>query len=125
MKYQAELMSYVATTNVPKITVIMGDSFGVGNYAMCGRSMGPRFLFTWPTARVSADSVDEMREGLEDDKACEKLDREVSPVFGSSRIWDDGVVLPKDTRQVLIQTLVASMTHKETPKSAMKNVVRL
>lgn len=125
VKYQAELMSYVATTNVPKITVIMGDSFGVGNYAMCGRSMGPRFLFTWPTARVSADSVDEMREGLEDDKACEKLDREVSPVFGSSRIWDDGVVLPKDTRQVLIQTLVASMTHKETPKSAMKNVVRL
>ena len=128
VKYQAELMSYVATTEVPKITVIMGDSFGVGNYAMCGRSMSPRFLFTWPTARVSIDSVENMREETTSnisDGTEHNIDKESSPVYGSSRLWDDGVIMPKDTRQVLIQSLVASMTHKETPKSAMKNVIRL
>ena len=103
----------------------MGNSFGVGNYAMCGRSMSPRFLFSWPTARVSIHSVDDMRETMEDEKHLQRLEREVTSVYSSSRIWDDGVVLPKDTRQVLIQSLTASMMHKQTPKSSDKNVVRL
>ncbi|XP_066932528.1 methylcrotonoyl-CoA carboxylase beta chain, mitochondrial-like [Clytia hemisphaerica] len=126
IKYQAELMSYVATTQVPKITIIMGNSFGVGNYAMCGRSMSPRFLFSWPTARVSIHSVDDMKQTINnDEKHLQRLEREVTSVYGSSRIWDDGIVLPKDTRQALIQSLTASMMHKETKKSSNKNVVRL
>lgn len=126
IKFQSEMMSYVATTNVPKLTIIMGDSFGVGNYAMCGRSMSPRFLFTWPTARVCIDYIDDVKIAFgNNEKAKNRLDDQYTAIFSSSRIWDDGVILPKDTRQTLILALTAAMTHKETPKSADKNVVRL
>jgi len=126
VKFQAELMSYVASSKVPKLTVIMGNSFGVGNYAMCGRSMSPRFLYSWPAARVCIDDVTDMMTSFEDDEESrDRLGKESSSLYGSSRLWDDGVILPKDTRNVLIQSLIASMTHKETTKSADKSVVRL
>jgi 3-methylcrotonyl-CoA carboxylase beta subunit len=119
----AKMVTAVACADVPKITVIIGGSFGAGNYAMCGRAYAPRFLFTWPNARISvmggeqAASVlatvkrDRMeREGeswsAEDEAAFktpirEGYEREGHPYFATARLWDDGIIAPSDTRRVL------------------------
>lgn len=125
IKYQSELMSYVATSKVPKITFLIGSSFGVGNYSMCGRSMNPRFLYSWPTASISIDDIESTKAYIEDDDQMKKFENQTSCFYGSSRVWDDGVILPVDTRKILSLSLVASMTHKEPTKSSDKNVVRL
>ena len=113
----------VACANVPKVTVIVGGSYGAGNYAMCGRAYGPRFLFTWPNARcsvmggVQAASVlaTVRRDNIEaegktwsaEDEAkfkqpvLEAYDREGHPYYGTARIWDDGIITPAETRRVL------------------------
>jgi 3-methylcrotonyl-CoA carboxylase beta subunit len=121
----------VACADVPKLTVIIGGSFGAGNYAMCGRSYDPRFLFMWPNARISvmggeqAASVlatvkqDQLaRSGAtmsSDEEAAFKqpiLDRYESqghPFYASARLWDDGVIDPVDTRQTLALALSAAL----------------
>jgi len=119
----AKLVTAVATARVPKITLIVGGSFGAGNYGMCGRAYGPRFLFTWPNARVSvmggeqAASVlatlrrDNMEaEGKswssEEEDAFKapiraKFETEGSPYYATARLWDDGIIAPAQTRRVL------------------------
>ena len=119
----AKLVTAVACARVPKITVIVGGSFGAGNYGMCGRAYSPRFLFTWPNARISvmggeqAASVlatvrrDNLEaEGLEwspDQEEAFKAplraqyETEGHPYFATSRLWDDGIILPTETRRVL------------------------
>lgn len=123
IKFQSELMACVATTQVPKLTIIMGKSFGVGNYAMCGRSMSPRFLYLWPTASISAE--EDLSEYAENEEQRKKLEEQSSCFYSSSYIWDDGVILPSDTRKVLSLSLVASITHKQCDRSSDKNVLRL
>ena len=114
----------VATTRVPKLTLVIGGSFGAGNYAMAGRAYGSRFLWMWPNARISVMGGEQAanvlltikqdqlaREGkpaLSAEEAVEfkrplleKYDREGSPYHSSARLWDDGVIDPLDTRQVL------------------------
>lgn len=125
IKYQSELMSYVATSKVPKITFIIGNSFGVGNYSMCGRSMNPRFLYSWPTASIAIDDIESAKTYVDNEEEMRKLEDESNCFYGSARVWDDGVILPSETRKILSLSLVASMTHKEATKSADKNVVRL
>jgi 3-methylcrotonyl-CoA carboxylase beta subunit len=122
-KHGAKMVTAVATTRVPKLTVVIGGSFGAGNYSMCGRAYGPRFLWMWPASRVSvmggpqASSVlaTVKREQLEgrgeewsaDDEAAfrapiaEQFETQGSPYYSTARLWDDGIIDPADTRTVL------------------------
>ncbi len=127
----AKMVTAVSTVAVPRFTVIIGGSFGAGNYGMCGRAYDPRFLFTWPNARVSvmggeqAASVlvtikrDQLaREGrsltaAEEEEIrrpiLEKYEREGHPWYGTARLWDDGVIDPRETRQTLALAISASL----------------
>jgi 3-methylcrotonyl-CoA carboxylase beta subunit len=117
-KNGAKLVTAVATASVPKITVLIGGSFGAGNYGMCGRAYGPRFLFTWPNARISvmggeqAASVlatvhrDAERWTPEEAEAFkapirDRYEREGNPYHASARLRDDGIIDPAQTRDVL------------------------
>ena len=120
VKHGAKFVQAVSTVNVPKVTVVIGSSNGAGNYAMCGRAYGPRFLFTWPNARVSVMGAEQAagvmvtikrqaleREGKklspEEAEAIakpvrEQYEREGHPYYGTSRLWDDGIIDPAETR---------------------------
>ncbi len=127
----AKMVMAVACANVPKFTVIIGGSFGAGNYGMCGRAFGPRFLWMWPNARISVmggeqaatvlatvrrDNV-EARGGSwseteeEEFKAPIRTQYETQghPYYASARLWDDGVIDPAQTRRVLALALSASL----------------
>ncbi|XP_031561155.1 methylcrotonoyl-CoA carboxylase beta chain, mitochondrial-like [Actinia tenebrosa] len=121
IKDQAKMMHAVACAQVPKITVIVGGSYGPESYAMCGRSFDPSFLYTWPSAKVAMDTVDNLvlkyksqyaeSAGEGDDvnkEARTKFQSESNVYYGSSRLWDDGVILPQDTRKFLGMSLRAS-----------------
>ena len=127
----AKLVTAVATAQVPKITVVIGGSFGAGNYGMCGRAYDPRFLFMWPNARISvmggeqAAGVlaqvkrDQLEAGgeswsEEDERAfkqpiIDNYETQGHPYYASARLWDDGVIDPADTRMVLGLSLSACL----------------
>ncbi len=127
----AKMVTAVACANVPKITIVIGGSFGAGNYAMCGRAYSPRFLFLWPNARTSVMGGEQAasvlstlrRDGIEakggawsaqDEEAFKapiraRYEEEGSPYFSTARIWDDGVIDPRDTRRIVALTLAASL----------------
>ncbi len=120
----AKLVHAVANSVVPKFTVIIGGSFGAGNYGMCGRAYEPRLLWMWPNARISVMGGEQAatvlatvkreqlaREGKvlspEEERALrqpilDKYDHEGSPYYSTARLWDDGVIDPRDTRRVLV-----------------------
>jgi len=130
-RHGAKMVHAVACADVPKFTVIIGGSYGAGNYAMCGRSYDPRFLFMWPNARISvmggeqAASVlatvkndqlardgEPMSEAEEDafkQPIRDRYDAQGHPYYASARLWDDGVIDPVDTRRVLSLALAASL----------------
>jgi 3-methylcrotonyl-CoA carboxylase beta subunit len=97
----------VATCNVPKITIIVGGSYGAGNYGMCGRAYEPRFLFMYPNARISVMGGDQAAFVLssvgktDPEEIRTKYELEGHPYYSSARLWDDGVIDPRDTRAVL------------------------
>ena len=111
----AKLVTAVACAQVPKFTVVIGGSFGAGNYAMCGRAYSPRQLWMWPNARISvmggaqaARVLSTVRGELSDAEReqfeapiVERYEREGSPYYSTARLWDDGVIDPRDTRRVL------------------------
>ncbi|MBN3301160.1 MCCB carboxylase, partial [Amia calva] len=101
LKAQASMMSAVACSSCPKITVVIGGCHGAESYAMCGRSFEPNFLFLWPSARVSMMGAGYSEQHEEEEEVIHKqLQEESSAFFSSARMWDDGVILPEDTRQV-------------------------
>ncbi|KAJ2440664.1 Methylcrotonoyl-CoA carboxylase beta chain, mitochondrial, partial [Coemansia sp. RSA 2424] len=125
------LVTAVACARVPKLSVLVGGSFGAGNYGMCGRAFSPRFLWMWPNARISvmggeqaASVLSTVRgdalaargaapESAADDAEfrrpiIDKYEREGHPYFSSARLWDDGVIRPEDTRRVLGLALAAT-----------------
>ncbi|MBU6253485.1 MAG: methylcrotonoyl-CoA carboxylase [Alphaproteobacteria bacterium] len=125
-KHGAKLVTAVATATVPKITVLIGGSFGAGNYGMCGRAYDPRFLFSWPNARISvmggeqAASVlatvhrDATRWSADDAEAFkapirQKYEDEGNPYYATARLWDDGVIDPVQTRDVVALALNAAL----------------
>ncbi len=121
----AKLVTAVACTVVPKFTVVIGGSFGAGNYGMCGRAYDPRFLWMWPNARISvmggeqAASVLATVAGREDDEAFkapirDQYETQGSPYYATARLWDDGVIDPADTRRVLGMGLAAA-AHAPVP----------
>jgi 3-methylcrotonyl-CoA carboxylase beta subunit len=120
----AKLVTAVSTTNVPKFTVIIGGSFGAGNYGMAGRAYGPRQLWMWPNARISvmggqqaARVLSTVRGGFASDAErdafeapiLEKYEREGSPYHSTARLWDDGVIDPADTRRALALGISAAL----------------
>ncbi|MET0597337.1 MAG: carboxyl transferase domain-containing protein [Mesorhizobium sp.] len=127
----AKLVTAVATAKVPKVTMIVGGSFGAGNYGMCGRAYSPRFLWMWPNARISVMGGEQAatvlalvrREGIErkggrwsaEEEAefrrpiLEKYEREGHPLYSSARLWDDGIVDPARSREVLALSLSAAL----------------
>ncbi|XP_076860006.1 biotin-dependent 3-methylcrotonyl-coenzyme A carboxylase beta1 subunit isoform X2 [Brachyhypopomus gauderio] len=109
LKAQGAMMSSVACASTPKITVVIGGCHGVDSYAMCGRSFDPNFLFLWPNAKVSILAPDFAGTLEQDeDKALhinKQLKEESSAFYSSGRLWDDGVILPQDTRKVLSKCL--------------------
>jgi acetyl-CoA carboxylase carboxyltransferase component len=119
----AKMVTAVACAEVPKFTVIIGGSFGAGNYAMAGRAYQPRFLWTWPNSRISvmggqqaARVLSTVRGGLADaDRDAfeapilEKYEHEGSPWYATARLWDDGVIDPLDTRRVLALGIEAAL----------------
>ena len=122
-RHGAKMVTAVATARVPKVTVIIGGSYGAGNYAMCGRAYGPRFLFTWPNARISVmggpqaagvlatvrrDNIEaEGKAWSAEEEAAfkqpilDQFEREGHPYFATARLWDDGIIMPHETRRVL------------------------
>jgi len=127
----AKMVTAVATAKVPKFTVIIGGSFGAGNYGMCGRAFGPRFLWMWPNARICVMGGEQAagvlatvkRDGIEARGGAWSAEEEATfkqpildqfgaqshPYYASARLWDDGVIDPADTRRVLALGLSASL----------------
>jgi 3-methylcrotonyl-CoA carboxylase beta subunit len=113
-KHGAKMVTAVACARVPKLTVIIGGSFGAGNYAMCGRAYAPRFLWMWPNARISVMGGDQAASVLatvgseEADRVRDQYEHQGSPYYSTARLWDDGVIDPADTRRVLGLALSAA-----------------
>jgi acetyl-CoA carboxylase carboxyltransferase component len=120
----AKLVMAVASAEVPKFTILIGGSFGAGNYAMAGRAYQPRFLWSWPNSRISvmggaqaARVLSTVRGGFADDTErdafeapiLETYEREGSPYFATARLWDDGVIDPFDTRRILALGIEAAL----------------
>ena len=130
-KHGAKMVTAVACANVPKLTVIIGGSFGAGNYGMCGRAYDPRFLFMWPNARISVMGGEQAAGVLAQVKADQKAregtpwsqeeqnrfkqpildnyEKQGHPYYASARLWDDGVIDPADTRTVLGLSLASAL----------------
>ncbi|RVT94298.1 carboxyl transferase domain-containing protein [Sphingomonas crocodyli] len=140
-KHGAKLVTAVATAQVPKITVLIGGSFGAGNYGMCGRAYSPRFLFSWPNARISvmggeqAASVlatvhrDADRWSPEEAEAFknpirQKYEDEGNPYYATSHLWDDGIIDPAQTRDVLGLAFAATL-NAPIPENARFGVFRM
>ena len=134
----AKMVTAVACSHVPKFTVVIGGSFGAGNYAMCGRAYGARFLWMWPNARISVMGGEQAasvlatvkRDGIEarggkwsaeEEDAFkapirEQYEHQGSPYYSSARLWDDGIIDPVDTRRVLGLAISASMNAPIEPE---------
>ncbi|MGR4869009.1 carboxyl transferase domain-containing protein [Variovorax sp. LARHSF232] len=129
-RHGAKMVTAVATANVPKFTIIIGGSFGAGNYGMCGRAYSPRFLWMWPNARISVMGGEQAasvlatvkRDGIEAKGGAWSADEEEAfkkpirdqyevqghPYYATARLWDDGIIDPADTRRVLALALAAT-----------------
>ncbi|MDQ3867366.1 MAG: methylcrotonoyl-CoA carboxylase [Actinomycetota bacterium] len=111
----AKLVTAVACAQVPKLTVIVGGSFGAGNYGMCGRAYSPRQLWMWPNARISVMGGEQAATVLSTvgranpDEIRAKYEREGNPYYSTARLWDDGVIDPLDTRRVVALGIAASL----------------
>jgi 3-methylcrotonyl-CoA carboxylase beta subunit len=127
----AKLVTAVATTSVPKITMLVGGSFGAGNYGMCGRAYSPRFLWTWPNSRISVMGGEQAagvlatvkRDAIErkggrwsaEEEAefkrptVEMFEEQSHPLYASARLWDDGIINPRRSREVLALSLAAAL----------------
>jgi acetyl-CoA carboxylase carboxyltransferase component len=130
IKHGAKLINAVSNSTVPAITIMIGASYGAGNYAMSGRAYAPRFLFTWPNhriavmggaqlggvleiiqrqaARAKGEEVDEQRLAVGKAMLQAQIDSESDPLFATARVWDDGIIDPRHTRQVVAIALSAA-----------------
>jgi 3-methylcrotonyl-CoA carboxylase beta subunit len=147
-KHGAKMVTAVACARVPKLTVVIGGSFGAGNYAMCGRAYSPRFLFMWPNARISVMGGEQAASVLatvRSEQAAgngagngtgngpgnggwsaaeeeafkqpirDQYESQGNPYYSTARLWDDGVIDPRDTRRVLGLSLAAAANAPLTP----------
>ena len=144
-KHGAKMVTAVATATVPKFTVIIGGSFGAGNYGMCGRAYSPRFLWMWPNARISVMGGEQAASVLATVRArrhrgqgrrtgrrprrrpsrqpiLDQYERQAHPYYASARLWDDGVIDPADTRRVLALALQREPERADPRAAAVRRV---
>jgi 3-methylcrotonyl-CoA carboxylase beta subunit len=118
LKAQAQMVHAVSLAKVPRITMVVGDSFGPTSFAMCSRSLEPNFVYMWPNAKIGAVRPEEVNgDDGTDDTLLARLDVQCESIYGSSRLWDDGIILPQNTREVLHLSLTAAL-HPYQPMSA-------
>jgi len=144
-KHGAKLVTAVACSEVPKFTVLIGGSFGAGNYGMCGRAYDPRFLWSWPNSRISVMGGEQAagvlsmvkeaslnKKGIDwpdeeqtifKDEVIRDYDEQGSPYYASARLWDDGIIDPKDTRKIL--GLSISATYNQSIKNTKFGIFRM
>jgi acetyl-CoA carboxylase carboxyltransferase component len=125
------MVAAVAVAQVPKITVMIGASYGAGNYAMCGRAYDPRFVFSWPSHRISVMGGEQAagvltdirrdaarKQGIDLDESKlvaiknevqQRYEEEASPYYATARLWDDGIIDPRQTRQVVGLALATTL----------------
>jgi acetyl-CoA carboxylase carboxyltransferase component len=130
IKDGAKMVNAVANSVVPKITIIVGNSYGAGNYAMCGKAYDPRFIFAWPTAKIAVMGGEQAAKTLlqiqvaamkskgkvlapEEEKTMldeikSKYEKQTSPYYAAARLWVDGIIDPASTRQVISESLRAA-----------------
>lgn len=148
IKHGSKMIQAVANVRVPKFTVVLGGSYGAGNYGMCGRGFDPRFIFAWPTARTAVmggaqaakvmelvargkqaragQGADEAKLQAQSDALRTRLDAESEALFGTARLWDDGIIDPRETRRVLGWGLeVAGEAAGRVPRGNVFGVGRL
>lgn len=146
-KHGAKMVMAVSNAKVPKLTVIIGGSFGAGNYGMCGRAFNPRFLWMWPNARISVMGGEQAASVLfqvtkdakksngkewtsEEENSfkapiLDQYETEGNPYYSSARLWDDGVILPEDTRKVLALALSASYNNPDFYQDTKFGIFRM
>ncbi|MCK5886272.1 MAG: acyl-CoA carboxylase subunit beta [Alcanivorax sp.] len=137
IKHGSKMLQAVANARVPKISIVVGGSYGAGNYAMCGRGLDPRFIFAWPNSKVAVmggqqagmvlrivAEAKQRANGIEPDEkvldmlqqtTAQKLDSQSTALYGTARLWDDGIIDPRDTRRVVAYALdiCADAQHRE------------
>ncbi len=135
IKDGAKLVNAVANSVVPKITIIIGNSYGAGNYAMCGKAYDPRFIYAWPSARIAVMGGDQAAKTLlqievaskkakgetltaEDeqkllDKIKGRYDKQTSPYYAAARLWVDDIIDPLETRKLISEGILAANHNKE------------
>ncbi|XP_061356287.1 methylcrotonoyl-CoA carboxylase beta chain, mitochondrial [Gastrolobium bilobum] len=144
-KSGAKMVMAVSCAKVPKVTIIVGGSFGAGNYAMCGRAYSPNFMFLWPNARISVmggaqaagvlaqiEKGNKKKQGIQWDKeeeekfktkVVEAYEKEGSPYYSTARLWDDGIIDPADTRRIIGLCISASLNR--APEDTKYGVFRM
>jgi acetyl-CoA carboxylase carboxyltransferase component len=135
IKDGAKMVNAVANSVVPKITVIMGNSYGAGNYAMCGKAYDPRFIYAWPSAKIAVMGGDQAAKTLLQievasmkakgkevsaeneqsllNKIKERYERQTSPYYAAARLWVDDIIDPVDTRKVISEGIAAANCNPE------------
>ncbi|WYZ39253.1 hypothetical protein EsH8_III_001167 [Colletotrichum jinshuiense] len=122
-KHGAKLVTAVACADVPKFTVVVGGSYGAGNYGMCGRAYSPRFLWMWPNSRIGVMGGEQLAAVMEtvgqkvDPELKERIERESDATYSSARLWDDGIIPPQHTRKYLGLGLRAAMSGRNEVKA--------
>ena len=146
-KNGAKLVTAVSNAAVPKLTLILNGSYGAGNYGMCGRAFGPRFLYMWPNSRISVmggsqaanvlstvqrDNIEARGETWSSEQEAEfqkpildKYEHESSAYYSTSNLWDDGIIDPADTRSVLGYSLAVARRKGTEPNSTKFGVFRM
>jgi 3-methylcrotonyl-CoA carboxylase beta subunit len=122
-KHGAKLVTAVSCADVPKFTVVVGGSYGAGNYGMCGRAYSPRFLWMWPNARIGVMGSEQLASVMEtvgktaDPELKDRIERESEATYSSARLWDDGIIPPQHTRRYLGLGLDAAMGGRNEVKA--------
>ena len=137
IKDGAKMVNAVANSVVPKITIIIGNSYGAGNYAMCGKAYDPRFIFAWPSAKIAVMGGEQAAKTLlqiqvaslktkgkeitaEDEKKLlseimDRYERQTSPFYAAARLWVDDIIDPADTRKIISECLTAANNNNHIP----------
>jgi geranyl-CoA carboxylase beta subunit len=127
IKHGSKMLQAIANATVPQLTIVVGGGFGAGYYGMCGRCFDPRFIFTWPNARVAVmggeqagkvlriigteaaerqgKAPDEERLAALERETAQQFERESTALYATARLWDDGIIDPRDTRWLLVELL--------------------
>jgi 3-methylcrotonyl-CoA carboxylase beta subunit len=130
-KNGAKLVTAVACANVPKFTVVIGSSAGAGNYGMCGRAYSPRFMWMWPNSKIGVMGSEQLTAVMEtvgkaaDPELRDRIDKESEATFASARLWDDGIIPPAETRNMLALGLKAAVGGSTEPEQTRFGVFRL